>query len=158
MIELPLSGAFGHVAVLIDESDFDLVRQFKWYRSVRGSNIYARRLWKEEGRWRPQYMHSLLTGWDLVDHIDRDGLNNTRANLRYATKANNIHNSRPTRGVSRFKGVSATRDRWKAQIVAKGVHYHLGHHDTQEQAARAYDEAAARLFGRFAYLNFPKEG
>jgi hypothetical protein len=102
-------------------------------------------------------MHSLLTGWSIVDHIDHDGLNNVRSNLRPATKGLNIRNSRAhTRGVSPYKGVSRTRKRWKSQISANGVHYHLGHYDSQEEAALAYDRAAQEHFGEWAALNFPE--
>lgn len=155
MIRLPLSGAFAHIAVLIDEEDYDLVAQYRWYRSVRKNVIYARRLFKHESKWCPQYMHSLITGWPIVDHIDHDGLNNMRSNLRPATKGQNVRNARAhTRGASPYKGVSRTRKRWKSQITFEGEHYHLGHYDTQIEAAHAYDSAARELFGEFAFLNF----
>lgn len=88
-----------------------------------------------------------------VDHIDGDGLNNVRGNLRLATHAQNMRNSRKRSfGVSPYKGIYFHRQnqRWRAEIKADGKRYHLGCFDTPEEAYAAYCEAATKLHGKFA--------
>jgi hypothetical protein len=106
-------------------------------------------------------MHRLLMGSPtamLVDHRDRNGLNNTRANLRLATHSENHCNSRSRlKNPTGYKGVSwdASKGMWRAQIRSGGVQYHIGRFEDPEEAARAYDRQARVLHGDFARLNFP---
>jgi len=96
----------------------------------------------------------------VVDHIDGNGLNNRRSNLRICTPHQNSFNQPQRPGTSRFKGVSFRRDcgKWDVQIRMKGKALHLGLYEDEEQAAHVYDCKAVELYGRFAYLNFPDEG
>lgn len=96
----------------------------------------------------------------MVDHINGDKLDNRKENLRFATNSQNQANRKVARGVSKFKGVTwqkrtydASRGYWKAQIVVNGELHYLGKYDTDLEAAKAYNEAAERFFGGFAYLN-----
>lgn len=94
-----------------------------------------------------------------VDHIDGNPLNNQRSNLRLATPAQNKHNSRKRKATSSiYKGVSKLKNSWKAQITVHGKTTRLGKFETEKEAALAFDEAARKLQGPFAKLNFPKEG
>ena len=93
----------------------------------------------------------------VVDHIDGNGLNNRKSNLRVCTQAQNSLNSRPRRNSSsRYKGVSFyKRDKiWQAQIFYNFRTINIGRFDDEIEAALAYDRKAAELFGEFAYLNF----
>ena len=96
-----------------------------------------------------------------VDHIDGNGLNNRRSNLRLATKSQNAINRRVNRPnkSSRFRGVCWNRksERWQASIRTKGKSVYLGLFEREEDAAAAYDEFAAKEFGEFAVLNFDQE-
>lgn len=95
----------------------------------------------------------------VVDHIDGNGLNNRKSNLRICTQAQNNLNSRPKRNCSsRYKGVSFyKRDKiWQVQIFHNSRTIFLGRFDDEIEAALAYDRKAAELFGEFAYLNFKK--
>jgi hypothetical protein len=92
----------------------------------------------------------------MVDHINRDTLDNTRENLRVATRAENLRNSK-LRSDSKcnFKGVSKKGNRFIARIqISVDKRLHLGYFNTEEDAARAYDAAAKQYFGNFANLNF----
>lgn len=150
--EIPLSQ--GSVAI-VDAADYHAVMAFKWY-IVNGHA--ARNVREPDGNWKTQYLHTFLTGLPLVDHRNRNGLDNRRANLREATHAENMRN----RGLGRnntsgFKGVSwhTTGKKWQAKIKVDGKGRHLGLFRTAEEAALAYDVAALELHGEFAWLNFP---
>jgi hypothetical protein len=125
----------------VDEADyFELVQ---WCWRLNKSN-YAYRHTKEEGGV-PMHRQILgLTPGDGLegDHINGDGLDNQRSNLRVTTHAQNLQN-RPNganRGsASRFRGVSPCKQtgRWKATAVIDGVSHWLGRHDTEEAAGAA---------------------
>jgi hypothetical protein len=155
--------ANGRVA-LVDDQDYELVMQYRWHakgtRRPNGqmSGPYAATSMHEGGKCWTLRMHQLLTGWTETDHIDHNGLNNQRSNLRPATRGQNSCNSLPTPGgTSRYKGVSWDKQagKWLAVIRPQRKRRYLGHHVTEEAAARAYDAAAREFFGEFAYLNFP---
>lgn len=141
----------GKVAV-IDDADFPLVSTRKWYA------LEA----KKRGIWYAAstdvdrvLMHRLLLGVNdtqLVDHRDHDGLNNRRSNLRPCSVRQNAMNSRP-RG--RFKGVVRLPygNRFAGKIVHNGKPLHLGVFGSEVMAAAAYNAAASKLFGEFAFLN-----
>lgn len=102
-------------------------------------------------------MHNFISGYRSTDHRDRNGLNNQRANLRAATTAQNSRNTGlRANNSSGFKGVHATRGRWRAVLRVDGRRHHLGYFATAEAAGRAYDAAAVDLCGEFAWLNFPE--
>jgi hypothetical protein len=96
-----------------------------------------------------------------VDHKNGDGLNNTRNNLRIVTIAENNYNKRKSLNVrsSKYKGVSIDKrtNKWRAIIYHKYIKIHLGFFDNEEEAARAYDEAAKELYGEYAVLNFKED-
>jgi len=93
----------------------------------------------------------------FVDHINGDGLDNRRENIRLATKRQNSQNmvrKRPNK-TSRFKGVSKSQHHngWRATIKVNGARIHLGYFKDESDAARAYDAAAIEHFGPFAAPN-----
>ncbi|MBW8001156.1 MAG: hypothetical protein FVQ80_03940 [Planctomycetes bacterium] len=94
----------------------------------------------------------------VVDHIDHDGLNNRKENLRLCTYAQNAKNIKScAKKSSIYKGVywhKGTK-KWAVQITCDGKSHHLGYFDDQTAAAKAYDIAATKLHGEFASLNFP---
>jgi hypothetical protein len=148
----------GKVA-LVDDEDYEWLSRWKWYAILNGHTWYAARKDCSGDRPRAVSMHRQIMGEPegKVDHIDGDGLNNQRGNLRLATDPQNLWNSRKRRGSSKFKGVYWTKrnKRWRAAITHLGVKKHLGYFDSEEAAARAYDRAAKEFFGPFARLNFP---
>lgn len=88
-----------------------------------------------------------------IDHRDGERDNNRWVNLREATRSQNLGNARiPSTNKSGLKGAcfDKSRGKWLAQIVIRGVHYHLGRYDTAEEAAEAYKQAALEHHGEFA--------
>lgn len=158
----------GKVA-LVDDDDYDRLNQFNWQAAPSPSgNWYARRRRSSaEQTKRPGYfswMHQeVLRCGRGVDHLDGDGLNNQRHNLRRANQSINNQNKRKKANTtSRFIGVSRYRDgiRWVAQIKEpKGKVKHLGLFDDETEAARAYDEKVRSLYSGYVKTNFErKEG
>jgi hypothetical protein len=163
-VSIPLTQ--GKVA-LIDEEDLPLVSQYKWHAVKRRNGSYCARCYVRgsygEGRSRLIYMHCLILDPPegvLIDHWDRDELNNTRKNLRYATPGQNQHNRGKTRKNSTgYKGVYLNKQdgRYFSSIDKDRKTYRLGSFGDPESAAHAYDKAALILHGDFAVTNFPKE-
>jgi transposase-like protein len=163
--EVPLTQ--GKVA-LVDEEDYKRVSRYNWSaRTWPGKSLcYAQRFKRRKnGTKTAQSMHDFIMKpprWFEVDHKNGMGLNNRSSNLRCATKAQNGANRGPNRNnTSGYKGVTRSRSKdlppWKAQIQVNGVHYQLGYHETPQDAVRAYDEAARKHFGEFAWTNFQKQ-
>lgn len=142
----------GNGHVLVSREDYDALSELTWtiYRS-RHKKYAMARIPHEHG-YRRVSMHRLITGAPpalLVDHRDGDGTNNTRTNLRVATSQQNRMNTGPTGKTSRFKGVRRDKRSWRATFDRKL----LGYFDTEEDAARAYNQAAHAKHGEFAWLN-----
>lgn len=167
MRTIPLYGAkaAGRVA-LIDDGDYDLVMQYRWnvMERVRGpgrrpAGPYARvNVWVSKEKCIGILMHKLITGYAMTDHIDHDGLNNQRSNLREATHSQNMRNRRPDLDpASQYKGVAPAKSgNWHAMIGMDGRLQRLGTFEAEVDAALAYDAAASFLFGEYACLNFPE--
>jgi len=160
MKTIPLSQ--GKEAV-VDDEDYERLAQFKWCALKQGNTFYARRNVHTPAGWTLASMHRMILKPPnnmQCDHIDGNGLNNQRANLRACTRAENTCNQRPQVGcASRFKGVAwhKAAQKWQAQIQNVGKQMHLGYFTDEVDAARAYDAAARELFGEFARPNFPEE-
>ncbi len=148
----------GHVA-LIDDADAHIAECRRWSVSVRPLANYA--MANIGGR--VQTMHTYLLGNPDrdIDHINGNGLDNRRSNLRLATESQNMANRGKQRNnTSGFKGVhwSQKHGKWKAEICCNRHRQHLGLFIDPVEAAHAYDSKARELFGEFARLNFPREG
>lgn len=143
---------------IIDQADAELVLASLWTIARRWNSLYAMRQYRPG---QTSYLHTLLTGFDRTDHINGNGLDNRRANLRSASREQNAQNSTAHAGArSPYKGVSwhKCRGRWRATIRRDERNRHLGYFPDETLAARAYDEAAREAFGRFAAVNFPRLG
>ena len=153
----------GQVA-LIDDADFEWLNQWKWSVQKNHRRSYAIRSLYEKGkRIATIRMHRLVMDAPKeceTDHINHNGLDNRRNNLRLCTHQQNMQNQRGNRNTSsRFRGVYFEKiiNKWRAQIRCNGIVYHLGNFDNEIDAAVVYDKKALQLFGEFACLNITKK-
>jgi len=144
---------------MVDPEDYPKLSKYNWLLARnRGNKCYAVCY---EGKL-ILHMHRMIMDapkGKVVDHKDRNGLNNTKSNLRLATYSQNCCNriiSRPKS--SKYRGVIYIKktNKYRAGIAMKGEKIHLGCFENEEAAGRAYDKAAKELHGEFAVLNFPQ--
>ena len=157
----------GTHTVLYDEVDAHKIEPYKWHITKGHGTFYAKRgLPRIEGkRPSPVLMHRVIMDTPkgmLTDHINGNGLDNRRGNLRICSMSENMANrSKTVQNSTGYKGVYNTGDSqlnpYSAKIEKNKKVYCLGHYATPEDAARAYDAKAKELHGEFAYLNFPDE-
>lgn len=158
---------YGNRFAKISPEDAEKVLQYKWhaYRSkIHPHVFYAKADCGEENGVRKQIkLHRLILPAPAgchIDHINGDGLDNRRQNLRIVTPQMNQANSRKrTEGTSRFKGVCwhSQGKKWRASIVINNRQIHLGLFTDEIEAARAYDKKALELFGEHACLNLTEK-
>jgi hypothetical protein len=152
------------LVTIIDAEDLELVSQHKW-RASRGSNTdYAVRAPRIRGTHRREEikLHRVLTNAPdgvHVDHVNGNGLDNRKSNLRLCTSSENSRNRQKPKGCSsEFKGVGKRQwgkcVLWEARIYVDKKRYTKSF-PTELEAAQWYDEMAMELFGEFAKLNFP---
>lgn len=160
MREIPLSQG---LVALVDDEDYEELSALNWHLVRPNGRAYAQHdVWSGNARVHREYMHRfLLPDAEEVDHINGNGLDNRRSNLRPATRAQNCANMRRSKAnTSGYKGVSWHKGgrKWHAQIRGDAKREHLGLFTDPADAAKAYDNAARRLHGEFARLNFPGPG
>ncbi len=139
---------------IVDAADYEWLSRYKWYaQACRGGTFYARRN-THPGT---MSMHCMIMNPPkgmVVDHINGNGLDNRRCNLRICTQYENKLNSRPRKdSKSRFKGVLPHGDKWRAKVGGQ----HVGLFDDEVEAAKARDREALRQYGEHVWLNFPLE-
>lgn len=165
-MEIPIGN--GYFAV-VDADDYPRLSQFLWSvkidkRDPRRTPYAQTNIYGARGQRTTTSMHRLLLGDACagldVDHINRNGLDNRRCNLRVVSHAVNCRNRPKNRtNTSGYRCVSWHRrdECWQSWVWDGNRQVSLGYFDTAEEAAHAYDEAAVRILGDLAQLNFPKE-
>jgi len=143
--------------VVVDGCDFDEVTKYKWYLNKGYASTTFHTLGcsrKDKHRNTNILLHRFIMGSPphlFVDHINRDTLDNRRANLRVVTPQQSTWNTSGS-GVSGYKGVYPEGRKWGA--VCAGLY--LGVYLTVEEAAQARDKVARVKYEEYAYLNFPE--
>ena len=163
MREIKLSK--GYIAV-VDEDDYEWLIKHKWCSSSGHKTVYAVRGEATGVKYKRKIvmMHRQILGTApfagaQVDHINGNGLDNRRTNLRWVTHKQNRRNEpkRRIKCTSSYKGVALVsgckNPKWRAQIKVDGVQKFLGHFNEEIEAARAYNAAAMEYYGEFANLN-----
>jgi len=146
---------------MVDDEDYEYLNQWKWNVTAKtpGGCFYAvRKSSIKLGKRKPIRMHREIIGVPppgmFVDHIDGNGLNNQRNNLRFATPSQNQWNRKSFGGASQFKGVSIHHTgKWVARMVKNKKTVYIGFFTTETAAAMAYNAAAIIHHGPFAKLN-----
>ena len=157
--EIPLTR--GMVA-LVDDEDYEQLAAKKWYAlncGGKGTHFYARHAWMKGGKWHQVLMHRLIIDAPNgmhVDHINGNGLDNRRCNLRLATQAQNVRNTQAPRTITGFYGVreSLNRRGYRAYLPSDTERTELGWYRNAEDAARMYDAAAHLIGDEFHPRNF----
>ena len=150
----------GQVA-LVDDQDFEFLNQWKWHLKKDGERKYAvRNLPLLNGKQKRLSMHRLIMCMPddgvLIDHKNRNGLDNRKCNLRICSLNDNLKNKKIySNNTSGYKGVGwHKRDKtWLARIKVNKKYIHLGCFKDPKDAAVAYNNAASKYFGEFALLN-----
>jgi len=148
----------------VDPADYKRLRKYKFIAWKATNCFYAQMLEPNViTSKKVLHMHQIILEVPegmVVDHINNDSMDNRSANLRAATKAQNSYNrkkiSRPCS--SKYKGVCWHKKslKWQAEVMFEKKSIYLGYFKNEIDAAKAYDEAAKKYHGEFAYLNFPE--
>lgn len=138
---------------VIDEEDAPCVLPHHWCAAK------PHRVWYAVSRINGEYtyLHRFImqaVPRSRIDHKNGDGLDCTRANLRFVTNQENAFNSvKRVDSQNPYKGIFRQGDRWRAYLRLNGKAIHLGIFDTAADAARAYDAKAIEIFGEYARTN-----
>ena len=147
---------------IIDDEDYERINQWKWYSQKSNTGYYAAR---SMGRDKSRFMHyevlNLAIGKDrkwVVDHINRNPLDNRKENLRICSTQQNLFNSGPKKKkgkTSYYKGIMFHQGhkRWAALLCYKRKQFHLGYFQTEYEAMTAYNLAVVKKMGDYAYVN-----
>jgi len=147
----------------VDPADYKRLRGYQWIAKKGRNSFYAQRrvATGKAGKKALVYMHQEIIEVPepmVVDHINHDGMDNRRANLRAASRSENMYHRKKCSGAthSKYKGIYWRKKnrKWQAMITFERKRIHLGCFRNEIEAAKAYDRAAMKYHGEFASLNF----
>lgn len=156
MKEIPLTqGKFA----IVDDEDYERLSQHKWFAMKDTNTFYVARY---DTEFKMIQMHRELLGLKkyekrIVDHINRNGLDNRKNNLRIVNISLNSYNKRMlSNNSSGYRGVSWSKphQQWVSRIGYKGKSIFCGRFNDIKKAAMAYDNKAKEIWGNNAMLNF----
>ena len=158
MKKIKLYGKHLGKVVLVSDESFDELNHWGW--QINSSGYVSRSVKLKGGKRKIEFMHHRVlkkkNGFE-IDHINRNKLDNRSCNLRYATRSQQLANSGMRKNtISGYKGVwrhPKTIKKWHAEVLVNGKKHRLGKYETKEEAALAYNKAAKKYFGEFAFLN-----
>lgn len=141
----------------VDDEDYEYLNQFNWQIALSMNRPCASRFAKEARIFMHNEIMKKVDSSLFVDHIDHDGLNNQRSNLRIGTHSQNCQNRRPCKNTSsKYRGVywHKKNKKWASAIRLNKKLIFLGMFINEEDAARAYDNKAKEIHGEWTYVNF----
>lgn len=144
------------IFAIVSDEDYEKISKYKWHLHTKG---YAMRIaTKADGEkiGKTILMHREIMNFPemQIDHADGNKLNNTRENLRECTQKENCQNRKARENTSsKYKGVVKVNQKWRARICISGKIHHIGYFETEEAAAKSYNQKAKENFGEFALLN-----
>ena len=147
--------------ILIDDEDYELVSQYKWHKVKYQTRYYIQTHVYILGKRNTTLLHRVIMKakkGQQVDHINHNGFDNRKENLRFCSYKQNQQNRKQNYGKSPYKGEAwnSKYNKWKAHIGVDNKQIFLGYFGSEIEAAQEYDKKAEELFGEFAYLNFRK--
>ena len=149
----------GRCALVSEEDWHELTYKTAWYGELSRKNVYAMR-WKAKAMHREVFRKckEKLGEGETIDHANGETLDNRRENLRRATHSEQAHNKRKRAGCSsEYFGVSRNGSKWWGNVMKEGKNYPIGRHETEDEAALAYNRVATQLYGKNAQLNVVKK-
>lgn len=141
---------------LIDIEDIEKVKAIRWHKSDLQRNTYYCTSNNKQFRRLHRYILNITDPKILIDHINHNGLDNRKCNLRICTNQQNLCNCTvPKNNTSGHKGVYFSKDKnkWTAQITLNNKTKYIGRYDTLEEAVKARNEAAKKYYGEFSNEN-----
>jgi hypothetical protein len=144
----------GYVA-FVDDEDYEWLNQWRWKPQIDQNNVYAVRNIRFNNKYKAVRMHRFIMNAPddmLVDHIDSDGLNNQKYNLRLCNDYQNRLHRKPNKN-HKYIGVGVYKNIFRARIRINNTVYYLGYFKTEKEAAIAYNNAAIKLKREFAFIN-----
>ena len=146
----------GYIAIVDDEDYEQVISYGKWQAHVGPTTVYATKILK--GTKKRIWLHDVIMKPIpplTVDHIDKDALNCQKTNMRLATKSQQNANRRSVM-TNGYRGIYPVNEsyKWEPRLWFQGKLYRNGTYYTKEEAARAYDELARKIYGQFATVNF----
>ncbi len=151
-----ISKKHGTHEIFFDECDRSIVESHIWAIHKKRNKFYASTNIKKQSGKGIKHMHMLFLNAPMIDHIDGNGLNNSRSNLRQCNMTQNAFNrGLNPNNTTGYKGVSFDKKakKFEAAIQINGKKKFLGYRDNPVDAARLYNQAALNHIGEFAYLN-----
>lgn len=155
-----VSKVYGTVKSIVDDDVYDYLIKFRWSVSKDKGNLYlvARKFYEDDKLKKVKMHQMIMMPYDkskfIIDHKNRNTLDNTKANLRLATVAQNNWNRKPQSNKKvPFKGVVKSYKSYLVEIMVNGKRIKGGTFNTPEEAALKYNELARIHHGEFAYQN-----